>query len=419
MADPGLVEQYLTLGLRLGRHIDGLVDAYYGPRQHADRVQAEPVLPPDRLMADARALLADIDAGVPLDSGDGSGSGPTGATAGTDGAAPARRRWLRAQVLGLVTTAAKLNGDAIGYADEVEACYGVRPTRMPEEELLEAHRQLDEVLPGTGPLADRLVAWREAHAVPVDKLRPAIDSLAEDLRARTAALFGLPEGEHVEFELVTDQPWSGFNYYLGNLSSRVAVNTDLPVLSTSLAHLVAHEAYPGHHTEHTRKEVGLVRRRRWLEESIFLVGTPQCLLAEGLADQGLEMVMGRHPEATVAEHLHPLGIRYDADVVGAVAVAGEALGGVRQNAAFRLHEDGADPEVVTDEVARWGLLSRDRAAKSVEFLVHPTWRAYLTCYVEGLPLCRRFVGGDPTRFDRLLAEQLTPADLRDDPALTG
>jgi hypothetical protein len=416
VVEPGLVDRYLTLGLRLGRHIDGLVDAYYGPRQHADRVQAEPVLSPDRLIGEARSVLADIDAGASLDVGNGSMSGsPTD----REGATPARRRWLRAQVLGLVTTASKLNGEAIGYADEVEACYGVRPTRMPEEELLEAHRRLDEVLPGSGPLADRLVSWREAHAVPVDKLRPAIDSLAEDLRARTATLFGLPEGEHVSFELVTDQPWSGFNYYLGNLSSRVAVNTDLPVLSTSLAHLVAHEAYPGHHTEHTRKEVGLVRRRHWLEESIFLVGTPQCLLAEGLADLGLEVVMGRHPEATVAEHLHPLGIRYDTEVVGAVSEAGEALGGVRQNAAFRLHEDGADPEVVTDEVARWGLLSRDRAAKSVEFLVHPTWRAYLTCYVEGLPLCRRFVGGDPTRFDRLLAEQLTPADLRDDPALTG
>ena len=112
-----------------------------------------------------------------------------------------------------------------------------------------------------------------------------------------ATLFGLPDGEHVEFELVTDQPWSGFNYYLGDLRSRVAVNTDLPVLSTGLAHLVAHEAYPGHHTEHTRKEVGLVRRRQWWEESIFLVGTPQCLLAEGLADLGLEVVMGRRPEA--------------------------------------------------------------------------------------------------------------------------
>ena len=93
----------------------------------------------------------------------------------------------------------------------------MRPKRVAEEELLDAHRRLDEVLPGTGPLADRLVAWRESHAVPVDKLRAVIDSLAEDLRARTATLFGLPEGEHVEFELVTGQPWSGFNYYQGGL----------------------------------------------------------------------------------------------------------------------------------------------------------------------------------------------------------
>jgi hypothetical protein len=399
VASDGLVEEYLTLGLRLGRHIDGLVDAYYGPAERAAAVEAEPVHPPEQLVAEARSLLAAIDAGAPLD--------PTGGGGG-DGAAPARRHWLRAQVVGLLTTARKVAGEPITYADEVESCYGVRPSRVDEEVLVDAHRRLDEVLPGSGPLAERLVAWRESHAVPVDRLGPAIDSLAEDLRQRTGDLFGLPDGERVDFELVTDQPWSGFNYYLGDLHSRVAINTDLPVLSTSLAHLVAHEAYPGHHTEHTRKEVGLVRRRRWWEESIFLVGTPQCLLAEGLADLGLEVVMGRRPEATVAEHLLPLGIRYDAEVVAAVAEAGEALGAVRQNAAFRLHEDGADPDTVSAEVARWGLLSPDRAAKAVEFLVHPTWRAYLTCYVEGLPLCRNFVAGDPARFERLLSEQLTP-----------
>jgi hypothetical protein len=403
------------LGLRLGRHIEGMVDAYYGPPEHQASVDAEPVQPPEKLVAEARALLAAIDAGEPLD--------PEVASAATeDGAAPARRHWLRAQVVGVLTTARKVAGESISYADEVEACYGVRPTRVDNEVLQAAHRRLDEVLPGSGPLAERLVAWRESHAVPVELLRPAIDSLAEDLRARTDALFGLPDGESVEFELVSGQPWSGFNYYLGDLHSRVAINTDLPVLSTSLAHLVAHEAYPGHHTEHTRKEVGLVRRRRWWEESIFLVGTPQCLLAEGLADLGLEVAMGRRPEAIVARHLAPLGIRFDADVVAAVAEAGEALGAVRQNAAFRLHEDGADAATVIAEVARWGLLSPDRAAKAVEFLVHPTWRAYLTCYVEGLPLCRNFVGGDPTRFDRLLSEQLTPdvleGQIRTDEART-
>jgi hypothetical protein len=35
----------------------------------------------------------------------------------------------------------------------------------------------------------------------------------------------------------------------------------------------------------------------------------------------------------------------------------------------------------------------------------------VSCYVEGLPLCRRFVGGDPARFGALLSEQLVPADL--------
>ena len=257
--------------------------------------------------------------------------------------------------MGLLTTARRLAGEPVGYVEEVEACYGVRPSPVPDDDLAAAHVRLAEALPGTGPLADRLIAWRESHVVPTDRLPDAIASLAEELRHRTQELFGLPEGEHIDFELVTDKPWSGFNTYLGDLHSRVAVNTDLPVLSLSLAHLVAHEAYPGHHTEHTRKEVGLVRRRHWMEESIFLVGTPQCLLAEGLADLGLETVLGPRPESAVAAHLRPLGIRYDADVVAAVAEAGEVLGSVRGNAAWRLYVDGADPDVVIQEVARWAL----------------------------------------------------------------
>ena len=168
MAPPGLVAEYLTLGLRLGKHIDGLVDAYYGPADRAAAVRSEPVHPPEQLVAEARALLAAIDAGGALDPG-------TAGPGQEDGAAPARRHWLRAQVVGLLTTARRVAGEPIGYADEVESCYGVRPTRVDEEVLVAAHRRLDEVLPGTGPLVERLVAWRESHAVPVDRLGPAID----------------------------------------------------------------------------------------------------------------------------------------------------------------------------------------------------------------------------------------------------
>ena len=388
-----LIRRYLDLGLALGRHVDGFVDAYYGPRDLADRVAAEPPRSLRRIAIDTRALLADLDAG----EGDLDVS---------------RRRWLRAQVVGLRTSALKLAGEPIRYADEVESCYGVRPQHVDEDVFAEAHAALDEVLPGSGALHDRYVAWRESQVVPVDVLPTAVASLAEDLRAETDHLFGLPDGEHVDWELVSDKPWAGFNYYLGELRSRVAINTDLPVLSLSLAQLVAHETYPGHHTEHCRKEVGLVRQRRFLEESIFLVGTPQCLLAEGLADLGLEVVFGARPEARVAEHLRPLGVPYDAEVVARASEAAQALGYVRGNAGLLLHEDGADPDVVVEYVARWALLPRERAEKTVQFLTDPTWRSYMTCYVEGLPLCRRWVAGDPSRFARLVTEQLTPADLQ-------
>jgi hypothetical protein len=389
-----VVERYLALGLRLGRHVDGFVDAYYGPADLRARIDAEPVRPPAELRVEAGRLLADLDAGD-----------------GADDVGPDRRRWLRAQVVGLHTSARKLAGEDIGYLDEVELCYGARPALVPEDTFAVAHDKLDAVLPGAGPLRERYIDWREAHAVPTEQLEPAIRSLADDLRERTQRQFGLPEGEHVEWIFETNKPWSGFNYYEGELRSRVAINVDLPVLSLSLGHLVAHEAYPGHHTEHTRKEVGLVRRRRWQEETIFLVGTPQCTMAEGLADLGVEVVFGRRPEPVVAGHLAPLGVRYDTEVAAAVAEAAEALSWVRSNAAIRLHDRGDSADDVLAYLERWALLPRPRAEKAIAFMTDPTWRAYSHCYTEGLRLCRGYVDGDPSRFERLITEQLLPADL--------
>ena len=388
-----IVEEYLSLGLALGRHVDGFVDAYYGPPALAERAAAEPPPDPAALAERARTLLARLDTDGDLE--------------------PARRHWIAAQARGLHTSARKLAGEPIAYLDEIEACYGVRPVPVEEDELAEAHRRLDEVLPGRGqaPLAERYIEWREAQVVPPELLGPAMESLAEDFRARTGAMFGLPEGERVDFELVSDKPWGGFNYYMGGLRSRVALNTDLPVLSLSLGHIVAHEAYPGHHTEHSRKEAGLVTQRRQMEETIFLVGTPECLISEGLADLAIEVVTGGRPEEVVESHMRPLGVPFDAATAAAVAAAGETLSAVRGNAAIGVHDKGWSPEEATAYVARWALLPEKRAAKSIQFIVDPTWRAYVFCYIDGLPLCRRFVGGDPARFERLITEQLVPAQL--------
>jgi hypothetical protein len=104
-------------------------------------------------------------------------------------------------------------------------------------------------------------------------------------------------------------------------------------------------------------------------------------------------------------------VPYDAVTADAVRGAREALDTVGVNAALLLHEDGASRDDAVAYLERWSLTPRDSAEKSVDFLTHPTWRAYVSCYSSGYELCRRWVDGDSQRFRRLLTEQLSTADL--------
>ncbi len=394
-----LATRYVTAGLRLGRHNPDIVDAYYGPGVLATKVSAEPMADPAALAADLRSIVADLDAatGSDLDA--------------------QRRVWLRAQTLGLLTVAERLAGVDIDYGDEVERCYGVRPVPISADEIVDAQSELSGTLGGGGPLADRLAGLRERHVIGVDRLRSVIGNIADDLAARTRELFGLPDNESVTFDLVTDKPYSGFNFYQGDFHSLVTINTDLPVLSTSIAHLVAHEAYPGHHTEHCHKEAGLFRHRHQIEESIALIGTPACLMAEGLADLGLEVLVGTDPAVAVEDMVRAAGAHYEVEAVAALAHFSEVTARARGTLALELHANGRDVDEVVALAESWLVLDRARAVKTVEFLTDPTWRAYVFCYAEGHRLCRAFVGGDPSRFSRLLDQQLTPAEISSDPAV--
>ena len=146
--------------------------------------------------------------------------------------------------------------------DEVAAYFQVDVDLGDPAVYAAAHAELDALLPGGGSLAERYAAHRRREECPPDRLEAAVHALSSALRDRVRGQYGLPEVETVHYEVVTDQPWSGFNYYEGDYRSRVAINADLPHRLGHLPHLVAHEAYPGHHTEHCRKERGPGRARR-------------------------------------------------------------------------------------------------------------------------------------------------------------
>jgi hypothetical protein len=383
-----VVERYLLLGLRLGRHIDGFVDAYYGPAELSARVDEEDQADPAELAEEAAALAQEL-----------------------DGFEEQRRRWLLGQIRGCETVARRLAGEPLAWAEEVERCYGVTPEVTPNERFEEAQQALDRALPGDGDLGDRYRAWLETQVVPRDRILAAVERLSRELRTRTERLFGLPEGETIELDVAEKEPWSAFNYYLGDLRSRVVLNTDLPVYSYRLGLLVAHEIYPGHHTEGAWKEQLLVRDRGALEESIFLTGTPAAVVSEGIAMLAPEIAFAGGEDEVTAQAMSEVGVPYDAERAPAARQFAAALEGLGVNLAYQVHAEGRTADEAIEYAMRWSLRPREHVAKTLEFVTHPTWRAYASCYTSGLELCRRFVADDPQRFRRLLTEQLTPADL--------
>jgi hypothetical protein len=238
---------------------------------------------------------------------------------------------------------------------------------------------------------------------------PGLEALAADLRARTDAMVGLPDGDQVDFVLETDKPWGGFCDYLGELPTRISINVDLPIPSYRLFELVTHEVYPGHHTELVCKEP-LIKEKGRLELAIALFPTPQSVVAEGIATIAHEALLGDDADRVGAAILEPFGIAYDAETAAVVRTTQETLSSVGPNVVEMLAEGRISREEARPYARRW-LIGPDAVIdKSVALLDEP-WPAYALCYPAGRALARRFVAGDPAPFRHLLREALTPADL--------
>jgi hypothetical protein len=391
-----LAREYVLLGLRFDRLSTGFVDAYTGDPALRQQVEDEPRPLPVALAAQARALLAELP---------------------SSGLAEDRVALLRSQLTALECNARRLAGEPVGFVDEVKAYFGVDIALGDESDYAAAHEELAELLPGPGSLADRYAAYRTVDECPPDRLDGLVRDLSSALRDVVRAGYGLPDGETVEYQIVTDEPWSGFNYYLGGLRSRVAINADLPHRLSQLPQLVAHEAYPGHHTEHCRKERGLVGAGGRLEHTVFLVNTPECLVAEGLADLGIPASIGAGWGPWAEEIYADLKLGFDGALAERVAAVVQRLERSRQDAALLLHDRGASEDEVVAFLQRWMLVPEKRARQSLRFLSHPLWRAYTSTYVEGYRLLSAWLDARPAgqplgeRFVRLLDEPLTPGRI--------
>lgn len=396
MIDP-ISREYLSLSFAIERLFPGFIDAYFGPPEIKDAALAEPDATPQELFARATALTDQVAAGDYPES---------------------RKAFLQAQIRAMPTIARRLAGEPVDYLDEVRACFDIEPAYTPESVFEAAIAELDALLPGGGDVRERMIAWRAGYVIDTETARRLIDLIEAETRRRTEAFVQLPSNDGVEIAFVNDKPWSGYNWYLGGYRSRVDVNTDLPIHAHELTALIAHEGYPGHHTEHALKEQVLYRERGYGEHSIQLINTPECVISEGIATLAEGIVFpGDEGPRWQAETLYPAaGIAGDPEREARIAKARTALRAVGGNAALRLHAEGQPEEEVVAYLMRYGLRSEQEARQSLRFIADPLWRPYIFTYHVGRDLLGRWLDLAPAeerrdRFAALLTEQITPSQI--------
>lgn len=404
-SDTGLdaiARDYVRLTLEIGERDEGYVDAYYGPAEWREAARANP-RSLEALSAAVEALQARLAAvSVPA------------------GSIEARRvAFLNAQLVAASYRLRLVRGERLTFEEEARGIYGVELTLHPLEHYDPVLARIERLVPGEGPLAERVDAFLNRFVVSNDRLDAVMRAAIAECRRRTVAHIPLPAGEAFTLEFVTDKPWSGYNWYQGDYRSLIQVNTDLPVRLGRAVDLGCHEGYPGHHVYNVLLEENLTRGRGWVEFSVYPLYSPQSFIAEGSANYGIRLAFpGDERLQFETATLYPLAGLSTDDAAAYIGLqnAMNELGGAR----FTIARDLVDGRITRDQAIeltqRYQLVSRARAEQSIDFTQH--YRAYVINYGLGEAMVAAFIeragpsqNARWTAMQQLLSQPYLPADL--------
>lgn len=402
LLDP-IAESYVHLSLEIGEQEPGYIDAYYGPDEWAQQAKrAHRPLPELRTVAESlRKQLTEVDESqlTPIEI--------------------RRKRLLAAQLTAAITRIAMKTGEALDFDREAEGLYALHPQLKPLSDFDPVLKRLESEFPGEGPLWQRVDEFSSKTAIPADKLQAVMHASIDECKRRTVQHIALPQDEKFSLELVTGQPWSGYNWYKGNATSVIQINTDLPVLMSRAVDLGCHEGYPGHHVLNMLLEQKLSRQRGWVEFTVYPLYSPMSLIAEGSANYGIELAFpGAQKQAFEHDVLYPLA-GLDPKLAERDAQLQQARGEL-SGARLTIARDYLDKRIDRAEAIRlaqkYQLMSPQRAEQSLAFT--DRYRSYVINYGLGLELVREYVETTGkteqqrwTAMERILSEPTLPADL--------
>ena len=371
-----VAESYVKLVLAVGQHDPDYVDAFYGPPAWKEQADAQK-RPLADLRTEAAGLIEELRA-HPADS--------------SEEMVRLRHQYLTRQLESMVARIDMLSGKRLSFDEESRALYDAVAPHHGAEHFQEILGQLETLVPGDGPLPDRIERFRQGFVIPRERLDAVFQAAIDECRRRTLEHMELPPGESFQVEYVTDKPWSGYNWYKGSYHSVIQLNTSLPIFIDRAIDLACHEGYPGHHVYNALLEKNLVRDRDWPELSVYALFSPQSLIAEGTANFGIEVAFpGPERVRFEREKLFPLaGLdASQAERYYEVQALTQQLSYAGNEAARRYLDGEITREQAVDWLVRYNLSSPERAEQRTRFM--DRYRSYVINYNYGQDLVREFI----------------------------
>lgn len=285
-----------------------------------------------------------------------------------------------------------VNGETPKFDDEAKAIYMADPPHFPKEYFQIAIKKLDSLLPGTGSTYEKYNEFKKQFIIPTEKLDTVFKTAIAETRKRTKKYFELPLNEYFELEYVTDKAWSGYNWFQGNSVSLVQINTDMPIYIDRAIDLAAHEGYPGHHVYHSTFEQNFVKKKGWLEFSIYPLFSPLGLISEGSANYGIEVAFpGKEKTEYEKTILYPLaGLNPElAETYAKVEELVSKLSYAGNEAARGYLNGEFSKEETVKYLMDYNLMTEERAKQRLSFI--DKYRSYVVNYNYGKDLVRKFI----------------------------
>jgi len=386
-----IASEYVRLCLRIDKHHKGFVDAYIGDKKIELKIDKEGKIDLIKLKEESEKLLNELSE---LEN------------------RTNRTIFLEKQITAANTFIRKLLGEEFSLFEEARLLYDIEPQMVLEESYSEAIKNINKILPGKSNALEKLEKYRKPFILKKEEIQPAIERALQEVRKRTKEFLPLPTEEYVKINLVSDKPWSGYNWFKGNFHSLIEINTDLPRRTDQILGYIAHEGYPGHHTELCLKEKFLYKDKNYIEYSVFPLYSPESVISEGIAELGLEIIFTESELLNFLKNeMFPLFGLKDIDIEkwNKIRKSLKELSSISGNAAILLLDRNKNEAEVINYLKKYGLQNEETAKKQIDFI--KTYRAYVFNYYYGYNLLKKYVesGEKKYLFKKIILQHAYPS----------